>query len=258
MNPLTKIKLRLNKHFGMEFFARSAYGMDIVAIYDFTGKINLNGSHSKLIESVVNELEDGDCFIDIGANVGIFSLIASDKVGHQGKVISFEPNPEVFRLFQKNLIHNKLSNVISFNAGISDEDAVISFLYDPHHNGLGHIKASDDYKWDRKDQKEIQILTLGENSLQFLEKACADHQKVIIKIDTEGAEFKVLLGLKQVLQAVKPYKLIVELSDEHLGRFGHTMDDVYDYMIGLGYKGSVDRSKVELQHHFDEVFVYGH
>ena len=255
MNLLTKLKLRLHKHFGWEFFAHSAYGFDIVALYDFTGKISLNGSHSKVIEDVVNELGQGDCFIDIGANAGIFSLIASRKVGGSGQVISFEPNPDVFRILQKNLIKNRSSNVLPFCAGVGSKDELLSFVFDPEHNGLGHLKMNENYQWDRKNQKETRILVLGHESLSFLKTVTKERRKTIIKIDTEGAEYLVLKGLEPHLQEISPAKLIVELSDEHLKRFGNTKEQVYKLMESLGYQGTINVAKSGDLDHYDEVFV---
>ena len=254
MNLLTKLKLRMHKHFGYEFFARSAYGMDIVAIYDFTGKISLNGSHSKIIEDTVKELKEGDCFIDVGANTGIFSLIASKQVGKTGMVYSFEPNPEVFRIFQKNLIHNRVQNVFPFCAGISDSDGIYSFVYDPHHNGLGHIKADTSYQWERENQKETRILTLGKESLHFLEQGSRPENKCLIKIDTEGAEYKVLQGLENFILTRKPNKIIVEISSEHLKRFDNSKDQIYTYMQSLSYKPII-KSPNSQEDHYDEIFV---
>jgi FkbM family methyltransferase len=255
LNILTKLKLRLHKHFGWEFFARSAYGFDIVALYDFTGKISLNGSHSKIIENVVKELSPEDCFIDIGANAGIFSLIASRQVGSKGIVISFEPNPEVFRILQKNLIQNKSTNVLPFCAGVGEKDELLSFVFDPEHNGLGHLKANEDYNWDRANQKETRVLVMGHESLSFLKTATHERKKTIIKIDTEGAEFLVLKGLENHLEEIAPYKLIVELSNEHLARFGHNIEQVYSLMKKHGYKGTVNELKSNDFDHYDEVFI---
>lgn len=255
MNLLTKLKLRLHKHFGWEFFARSAYGFDIVALYDFTGKISLNGSHSKIIEDVVNELEHGDCFIDVGANAGIFSLIASKNVGPEGQVVSFEPNPEVFRVFQKNIIRNRRCNILPFCAGVGAENEILQFVFDPEHNGLGHLKIDANYKWCRSSQKEARVLVLGRESLNFLKTITNRKKKTIIKIDTEGAEYLVLKGLEVHLPIISPYKIIVELSEEHLQRFGHSKENVYNLMKALGYRGTIDNSNLDDLDHYDEVFV---
>lgn len=229
--------------------------MDIVAIYDFTGKISLNGTHSKIIEDAVKELSTGDCFIDIGANTGIFSLIASQQVGTAGMVFSFEPNPNVFRIFQKNLIHNKVTNVLPFCTGIADTDGVFSFVYDPHHNGLGHIKADEQYQWDRKNQLETRILTLGAKSLHFLSSTSRPENKCIVKIDTEGAEYLVLQGLKELLSTRRPDKVIVELSSEHLRRFGNSPKQVHEYMQQLNYRPTIKLQDSLQEEHYDEVFV---
>ena len=63
------------------------------------------------LKVVQNILHEGATFVDIGANIGLFSLVASRKVKDQGKVISFEPFPENFNHLEKHLQLNQIKNM---------------------------------------------------------------------------------------------------------------------------------------------------
>ena len=71
------------------------------------------------IDFVNNFLKEGDIFLDIGANVGLFSLYAAKKVGSTGSVIAFEPAYDTYNRLLENCELNKLSNVRPFKLGLS-------------------------------------------------------------------------------------------------------------------------------------------
>ena len=72
-------------------------------------------------------LNEGDVFVDIGANVGLFSLIASQKVGASGMVISFEPTPVTFERLQENINLNHLKNIDARRVALSDQAGSMDF-----------------------------------------------------------------------------------------------------------------------------------
>src|SRR3989344_2665787 len=67
-------------------------------------------------------LKKGDVFVDVGAHIGYFTLLASKIVGPVGRVYAFEPNTNNFKLLQKNVKRNKLNNVICINKAIADKN----------------------------------------------------------------------------------------------------------------------------------------
>ena len=89
------------------------------------------GFEKNEIDYIEKNLNNGDIFVDIGANIGLFSLIASQLVGEKGKVISFEPSPITFNRLQENINLNNFSNIEIVNKGISDNVGNLSInLYE--------------------------------------------------------------------------------------------------------------------------------
>jgi len=83
--------------------------------------LTLNEKYSPEITDVLKKnVKKGDTVVDIGAHIGYFTIILSDLVGNDGKVIAFEPNPITFSILKKNIETNSLSNVILENLAISD------------------------------------------------------------------------------------------------------------------------------------------
>src|SRR5260370_22584442 len=70
-------------------------------------------------------LKPGDTFVDIGANEGTISLLASSLVGRTGKVLSLEPNPRPREVFRSNIEHNAISNIHLFPTGLGERDDVL-------------------------------------------------------------------------------------------------------------------------------------
>src|SRR5207249_2412898 len=82
-------------------------------------------------------LSPGDTFIDVGANIGYYSLLAARRVGPTGSVVAIEPSPKTFRALEANLAQNRLKNVRTVNAAVSDRQATVPLYHGPDtHGGL--------------------------------------------------------------------------------------------------------------------------
>src|SRR5882724_8143015 len=91
------------------------------------------------LEYLRSLLFPGATFVDVGANLGIYTLVASRIVGHSGRVIAFEPSSQSFSLLKANITLNGFTNVQVYPAAVSDKTGK-AFLYhgpDPGHNSLG-------------------------------------------------------------------------------------------------------------------------
>jgi len=91
--------------------------------------INPQRSHSgdEAENFIWNYLKKDDVFIDIGANIGTTTLEASKKIGSNGKIFSFEPNPRIFKFLQGNILLNKCKNVELFNCALGSKSTHIYF-----------------------------------------------------------------------------------------------------------------------------------
>ncbi len=131
------------------------------------------------------KLRPGDVFIDVGANIGLWTLVAASAVGPSGRVFSFEPNPATFDRLAENIRLNKKDAVIEvFQEAVSKDDNIVSFVCDPQHN-LSAISSRG-----FKGRDAIKVRT---RALDFLlAKELAAAHLAGIKLDTEGHELNAL------------------------------------------------------------------
>lgn len=155
-------------------------------------------------------LQPGDVFVDVGANIGYFSVLAASIVGDSGAVHAFEPDPQNYRLLEANAGLNDLrERITAMQAGLSDQA------------GQGELFLSEDNLGDH------QIYASGETrralpiSLLRGSDVLADsvHRLDLLKVDTQGSELQVMHGLMPLLQALsaKP-NIIIELTPLSLRR----------------------------------------
>jgi len=150
------------------------------------------------------KLRPGDVFIDVGANIGLWTLVAASSVGSCGRVFSFEPNPATFNKLAENIRLNKKDTVIEvFQEAISKDEGVASFACHPQHN----LSAISSCGFEGRD-----VIKVRTRALDFLlaNELAATHLAGI-KLDTEGHELNALEGAAGLLEKRSPW-LIVEFN----------------------------------------------
>lgn len=175
-------------------------------------------------------LKQGNCFFDIGANVGLFSLHAAPIVGGKGTIYSFEPTPETFDRFIKNIELNDFNNITPENVGLSTTSGEMMFNtasngYDAWNsfaklNELGLAK-----------QIEVKVVSLDEYILQN-----KINKIDLVKLDVEGWEYNVLKGAVQLLSGSNSPTFMVEFTEENAFAAGYYCGEIYDFMVSFGYK----------------------
>jgi FkbM family methyltransferase len=155
------------------------------------------------------EVANFDVVFDIGANIGLFSLFCS-KRNPSARVISFEPSPEAFRRLLLNRSLNDLEFLSVFNAAVSENSGFVKFYEPKGHLTNGSIhkdfasRFSDNYD-------EVNVLAIGPDDLFTL---LHKRDRLLIKIDVEGAEFEVLTALKDQILLWLP-SIIIEVLEEY-------------------------------------------
>lgn len=183
------------------------------------------------IDFVNNFLKEGDIFLDIGANVGLFSLYAAKKVGFSGSVIAFEPAYVTHKRLLGNCELNKLSNVRPFKLGLSNENTTLELNISS--NGFeawNTFVKSNDNKFSSKESVEV-------NSLDyFLSQNSIDTDKIsLIKLDVEGFEINVLKGASALLAKDNAPVFMVEFTDDNAISAGHCCHEIYKLLNQYGY-----------------------
>lgn len=168
-----------------------------------------------ILESRLNE---GDCFVDAGANIGYYTLIAHHLCGENGHVFAFEPEPENFKLLQINT--QACANVETFELALSNKAHRVPLSLCESNSGDHRL-----VRIDGRDHKVVNTAT-GDSFL--------DRRVDFIKTDTQGAEYKVLSGLINTLSKNRQHlDLLVEFWPHGLTQQGCLASDLIDLIYSL-------------------------
>lgn len=157
-------------------------------------------------------LTPGDVFVDVGANIGYFSLLAASRVGPGGAVFAFEPDPDNFRLLGESLALNGLqARVHASRAGLAAADGE-ALLY------LSEDNLGDHQLFATGEERRSTAVKLLRGA-DYL--APRTRRLDLLKIDTQGSEYGVVAGLMPLLRALarKP-RIIIELTPLSLRQCG--------------------------------------
>ena len=175
-------------------------------------------------------LEPRMVFLDVGANMGLYSIFASKKVGKSGLVVSIEPSSREFERLQSNVEVNRLQNVKMIQVAVSrsegEADLLVATNDHAGHNTLGNFA----YEGIILKQKEHVTVKTIDSIVSDLSLSRLD----VIKMDIEGSEFFALEGAKRTLQKFKPV-LMLELFNETLKHQGCNGDMILQFLASLGY-----------------------
>jgi len=174
-------------------------------------------------------LKPGDGFVDVGANVGVFSVLAAQLVGEKGQVVAIEASP-VFhhRLLQQARL-NGCRNIRAVNAAVSDRREQLTFVLASSRNmGANSIVP---YDGPAESTFETEALPLPE----LLDPAELANARVI-KIDVEGAEGGVVRGLAPVLDRLRPdVEITVEVTPARMAQLGYSAEELLKTMTDAGF-----------------------
>lgn len=162
----------------------------------------------------------GQIVVDVGANIGIYSVVLAKWVGKQGHVFAFEPAPDNIKLLRKTIKLNQFDNITITQKAISNKPGIASFyLVD----GISSHSLMDYGK--SIDKIDVEVETL-DNFFQ-------DYEKPIdfIKIDAEGYDFKVILGMQNIISKTQNLSLFVEFDPKRLIKIGDSPQDLLRFML---------------------------
>ncbi len=153
--------------------------------------------------------KEGDIVIDIGAHIGLYTIISSKRVGAQGKVVAIEADPENFEMLNSNIKLNQLTNVIPLNYAAFSKETKIKLYLPSGESGFTKYNTIMP-NWINTQEKFVEV---NANTLDYLLQLNQIRQEEVnwIKIDVEGAEFEVLKGATNVLSKSKDIAILMEL-----------------------------------------------
>ncbi len=174
-------------------------------------------------------LQPGMVVLDIGAHQGLYTLLASEKVGSSGQVFAFEPSPRELRRLRWNLLINRCRNVRVVPSAVgSHEGTAELFVCLGQETGCNSLRPPAVSEPVSKVQVPITTLDrylerIGTNKVNF------------VKIDVEGAELEVLKGARRLLSDCRPL-ILCELADVRTEPWGYPSLEIYQFLAARGYR----------------------
>jgi FkbM family methyltransferase len=190
----------------------------------------LRGSTERPVQRcVAAHLGPGDVFYDVGANVGFFSLLATKRVGPDGFVYALEPVAENASTVRRNARLNGLANVSVFEVAADATSGVGELLMTDWDGGssLSDTSVAPNHPTERRAVRVI--------ALDDLIEAERLRPPTVVKIDVEGAEMRVLDGMKRTIERFKPV-LVYEVDDGDKAAFERRWQALDERVRGFGYR----------------------
>jgi len=181
-----------------------------------------------ITDFVSSRLRPGDTFVDVGANIGYFSLLASGLVGPDGQVVAIEPSPSIHEELQANLSLNERPNMRAVAVAASDCSGVATIFRAGNANrGSSSLLASRGFDVE----SEVPTLPLADILTETEIRTAR-----IMKIDVEGHEASVVDGLLPALPSTRAdLELLIEISPEELVEQGTSAAAILCKMESAGF-----------------------
>ena len=186
-------------------------------------RMTLYGGTERLeLKTVLDRLGPSSRFVDVGANVGLYSVFASERVGSEGEVIAIEADPTNASFLRRNLTENHCSNVLVMDVAASDQLGTVRLYQNERNRGmLSLADQANSSKW-------IEVPCIP------IDNALDGKRADVLKIDVEGAEPLVLAGAPATL-AQRP-EVFIEINAPMLAKLGFGPRDVVGPLDRRGYR----------------------
>jgi len=171
------------------------------------------------------EVKENDIVLDIGANIGYYTLLFARQVGTNGRVYAFEPEPNNFSLLAQNVAINKYKNVITIDKAVSNINGCQKLFLSASNIGDHRIYDS----LDGRKYLEIDSIRLDDYFANFEEEI------TVIKMDIQGAEYAALEGMQNLLKKNQKITLVTEFSPFHLKLAGLEPKLYLELIESLGF-----------------------
>lgn len=180
----------------------------------------------ELTRLMIDHVGLGATVLDIGAHVGLHTLMLSRRAGISGRVLAVEPSPATAALLKKHLAWNGCDNVEIVEAAVGDSEREVAFAYRPDPTDMGACANSLAYDIGGK-KTTVRMTTI--------DRICAGGNPDLIKMDIEGAELLALRGAKETLIRAAPL-LVVSIHPEAMRALGTTPAELVAYLGACGYR----------------------
>jgi FkbM family methyltransferase len=201
---------------------RDAYSLPMVFL-------NLSETETQEQEMILKLIKPGDFVLDIGANIGWYSISILLKNKNGVSVYSFEPIRSSFHYLQQNLKLNNLNSDNAYNIGFSDENKTVQFYFDVEFamaSSMANLREDEDTVTEECTVKRLDDFVSSTPSLERID---------FIKCDVEGAELFVFKGAIETIKKDKPI-IFTEMLRKWANKFNYHPNQIIYLLKDLGYR----------------------
>jgi FkbM family methyltransferase len=177
---------------------------------------------------ILSHLRPGMTFVDVGANVGYYTALASSIVG-AGRVISYEPNPYAFQRLAGWVQASQVKNITPVCAALGGEDGTISIYFADCDNHTTSLVPSV----DPNHASETTVVTV--TTLDAEAERLGIRHIDVMKIDVDGYELEVFKGSRRLLEEGRIGAILCEFSDKWLGEVGSSSGELERFFVSKGF-----------------------
>lgn len=200
----------------------------------------LNRIHEEATTELFKKIvKKGDVVVDLGANIGYFTLLAAKIVGEEGRVYAFEPEPRNFKYLGKNIELNGYNNIVPVHKAVSDRSGKTKLFicsYDTGHHTINQYEGIRVQKPNLIEEKEVYVEIETTTLDEFFEKR--EQSISVIKMDVEGAEMLALSGMNKMISQSEDLKMFIEFFPLFIEKMGSSPREFVRKLIE-DYKFSV-------------------
>lgn len=189
-------------------------------------RLSINGVYEEFETEIVKKIiKKGDVVVDVGANIGYYTLIFAKLVGKEGKVFAFEPEPTNFNILKKNVKINEYENVTLINKAVSNKTGKMTLDLDEINKGGHSISKNNSEK-----TIEIESIRLDDYFKTYYGKIN------FIKLDIEGAEVEAIKGMSEILGKNEEANIMAEYNPQSLSNLGTNSEEYLTSLMKFGFK----------------------
>jgi len=213
---ILKLRQRLNRDIHITD-GPYEYRFHCETVREFNRCLKLFGKEPGTVDWINQYVKSDDVFYDIGANIGVYSILAASRAGKGGRVYAFEPHGANFARLIDNIALNNLQQVVfPNNFALNDQEGLFHFHYKSGDVGTSDSQLSDDGNAAGGENglhiSELKYATTVDRLIASGEIKAPQH----IKIDVDGNEFLILAGMGHLVSgSQRPISIQVEMNDPH-------------------------------------------
>lgn len=233
-----KIPVHINNVFGFDIYQNNTDVIDYSRYKRFSINNLPEDEDSRIFKFIKYFIRSGDVTLDIGANIGLMTLVMSDFCGDSGKVISFEPGPVSSSLLKRNCyVNGRLGkNVVIKEFALSDFNGQVSLFICPTGESDNQVhKGIQNYEFgDEKFRPKVDITARKLDDV--LEEEEIDINRLsFVKIDTQGHEWYVINGAKKVFSEATELVVLCEFAPYLKSWENLNIEKFYHLIKSLGF-----------------------